>query len=429
VKAQVATLANDLAAAVFDKTECADCRFNSAQQRALFGEAVADGSCTNGACFAAKTDAHLEGVRTSLLDEVPMVIILRLDSCIEPIRLAAEGKFGVGAEQAKACRSCENYGCTVSGVVGSVGAVEKNLCFNAECHSTKVAANMKAMNDAAAAAQAEQAAAGGEATSGATKVKGAKAAKAGKAKATPKPSVGVPQKVKDYRVAAWRLMAAKEVFTNPDKALVVLATLGLSGNARHIDDGKLKEVLAALTKSQQLPVMHPMDSIASTVEGSGHLIVLRMVHAMAASAMKGIDERRLRSTMSFLRVKVDSHWKLCPELLDLMTKSEIEALAEEVGIAAALGEKDMKKVMAEKKPEAIKKLLSVPGFTYEGVVPQVMQYVEGGAPGAASEEEAADEAGDGKGGAGAAVQAGADPAEQGGSNEAHAEEQQVAAAA
>ena len=441
VKAQVATLANDLAAAVFDKTECADCRFNSAQQRALFGEAVADGSCTNGVCFTAKTDAHLEGVRTSLLDEVPKVIILRLDSGIEPIRLAAQGKFGVGDEQAKACRSCENFGCTVSGVVGSVGTIEKNLCFSAECHTTKVAANMKAMTEAAAAAQAEREAAasgdaqgdGGSAT--APKAKGAKAGEAAKVKAAPKPSVGVPQKVKDYRVAAWRLMAAKEVFTNPDKALVVLATLGLSGNSRHIDDGKLKEVLSALTKTAQLPIMHPMDSIASAVEGHGHLIVLRMVHAMAASAMKNIDERHLRSTMDYLGVKVATHWKLCAELLDLMTKSEIEALAEEVGIAAALGEKAMKKVMAEKKPEAIKRLLTVEGFAYQGVVPQVMQYHEGAAPGAAADDEAGDEpVADEQTSAGtvsaqATGESVGKAAEQGGEATAQADQQQVAEAA
>lgn len=425
VKAQVATLANDLAAAVFDKTECADCRFNSAQQRALFGEAVADGSCTNGACFTAKTDAHLEGVRTSLLDEVPKVIILRLDSGIEPIRLAAEGKFGVGAEQAKACRSCENFGATVSGVVGSVGVVEKSLCFNAECHTTKVAANMKAMRDAAAAAQAERTApqgggAAGEAASGGAAKKATKAGKVANAKTGPKPSVGVPQKVKDYRVAAWRLMAAKEVFNRPDKALVVLATLGLSGNTRQIDDGKLKEVLAALTKTEQLPIMHPLDSIAATVEGHGDLIVLRMVHAMAASAMKNIDERHLRQTLSFLGVKVASHWKLCAELLDLMTKSEIEVLAEEVGIAAAVGEKEMKKVMAEKKPEAIKKLLSVPGFSYEGVVPQVMQYQE-----AASQAVAAEDGGDEQE-AGEGTAGGTDA---GGDESATAQQQQVAEAA
>lgn len=48
----------NLAAATFDKTECAGCGYNSARQRALFETHVDDGHCTNGACFALKVEAH-----------------------------------------------------------------------------------------------------------------------------------------------------------------------------------------------------------------------------------------------------------------------------------------------------------------------------------------------------------------------------------
>lgn len=47
----------NLAAAVFDKTECTTCPFNSASQRALFETHVDDGSCTNPGCFQLKTEA------------------------------------------------------------------------------------------------------------------------------------------------------------------------------------------------------------------------------------------------------------------------------------------------------------------------------------------------------------------------------------
>jgi ParB/RepB/Spo0J family partition protein len=46
-----------LAAAVFDKTECLTCPFNSASQRALFETHVDDGHCTNPGCFQLKTEA------------------------------------------------------------------------------------------------------------------------------------------------------------------------------------------------------------------------------------------------------------------------------------------------------------------------------------------------------------------------------------
>lgn len=51
-------LTQNLAAATFDKTECASCGYNSARQRALFETHVDDGHCTNGACFALKVEAH-----------------------------------------------------------------------------------------------------------------------------------------------------------------------------------------------------------------------------------------------------------------------------------------------------------------------------------------------------------------------------------
>lgn len=46
-----------LAAAIFDKTECTTCPFNSASQRALFETHVDDGHCTNPGCFQLKTEA------------------------------------------------------------------------------------------------------------------------------------------------------------------------------------------------------------------------------------------------------------------------------------------------------------------------------------------------------------------------------------
>jgi ParB/RepB/Spo0J family partition protein len=46
-----------LAHAIFDKTECLTCPFNSGSQRALFETHVDDGHCTNPGCFQLKTEA------------------------------------------------------------------------------------------------------------------------------------------------------------------------------------------------------------------------------------------------------------------------------------------------------------------------------------------------------------------------------------
>jgi len=50
-------MTHSLSAATFDKSECTSCGYNSARQRALFETHVEDGHCTNGACYALKTEA------------------------------------------------------------------------------------------------------------------------------------------------------------------------------------------------------------------------------------------------------------------------------------------------------------------------------------------------------------------------------------
>jgi ParB/RepB/Spo0J family partition protein len=72
-----------LAAAVFDKTECTTCPFNSGSQRALFETHVDDGHCTNPGCFKLKTEA---AERTAKNDE--------------PAPAAAPAKHGVATKGA-----------------------------------------------------------------------------------------------------------------------------------------------------------------------------------------------------------------------------------------------------------------------------------------------------------------------------------------
>lgn len=50
-----------LASAIFDKTECLTCPFNSGSQRALFETHVDDGHCTNPGCYQLKTEAAQDG--------------------------------------------------------------------------------------------------------------------------------------------------------------------------------------------------------------------------------------------------------------------------------------------------------------------------------------------------------------------------------
>lgn len=58
-------MTQSLAAATFDKSECATCTFNSASQCALFESHVDDGHCTNPPCYQLKTEAAEQARRAA----------------------------------------------------------------------------------------------------------------------------------------------------------------------------------------------------------------------------------------------------------------------------------------------------------------------------------------------------------------------------
>jgi ParB family transcriptional regulator, chromosome partitioning protein len=390
LKRQVAAMAKDLSRACFDTAGCNGCPFNSAQQQALFSEAVQHGACTNPPCFDSKTEAKLGEVEAELLTEVPKVIILRHDTSDQPIRLVKDGKGGVGEAQYEACKGCANYGASVSAIPGSMGEVERGLCFDAGCNLKKVAAHLKGLAGKRASAPNEktvkQAAQG---AGGTPELREHATGTAGV----------VTNKVKEYRVAQWRTMASKATYANPEAAMRMLVSLGLAGYSRHIDASKLQEAFVALTKVDQYGgALGSLKKASLAVANAPLEVVNSLVHVMAASAFKEIDEQRLREGLAVLRVRVDEYWSLSSEYLSLLTKSEMEALAAEVGLKEAMGEEGLKKALAQKKEQAIATLLSVEGFCYAGVVPKAMQYDAEGAAGEPSVPDTHAHEGDGEDG-------------------------------
>ncbi len=388
VKAQVMTLTNTLASAIFDTGDCASCQFNTSQQRGLFGESLSDGYCTNRTCFEKKTDDKLAAMQSELSEEVPKAVVLRQDSGVVPIKLVVEGPMGVGEQQHQQCLGCQNYGATISALPGSMGEVERGICFDGSCHAGKVAAQIKVRKEQQRAEQAavqEQKAKGAsdEQAKAAGKKAGAAAkAKVGKAVAR-KAEVGTA--VKTYRVAQWRQMAAREVFADETKARCVLLALGLSGQSRQVNEGKLNEVFEKLGGGEA-GRLKGVGVLAQIVESASQKVRDQALSAMAASAMSNIEERQLVNVMTYLDVQVGKHWKLSSEYLTLLTKSEIESVAKELGIAEAMDAKAFKSALTGKKEDLIKSLLAVQGFEYAGAVPKDMEYREG--------REAAREAGE-----------------------------------
>lgn len=375
VKAQLSKMAQALKEAVFNQTDCTTCEFNSQCQSALFAEAIGDGYCTNPTCFAEKTDAHIETIAVQMREEVPRVEVIQPASVLKTIKLTVDGSLGVGEEQAKACKSCANYGCTISGFAGTVGQVEHAICFDQDCNTQKVQDNLVAQASAVTAkvkAVAEVKANGGDEKQ--AQEAGEKAAQATKKQAKAKATSVNSQRVNDYRLTLWRSVAAKVMFANPELSTCVLLSLAMSGNIRQVGSTKVCDGFKQLNSGVGASSSNPIGDTASQVFNLTLQDRATMVSMLAPSAMKECDERNVRSILGFLQVDLGLYWKLNEEFLKLLTKSEIEYLAGEIGLDKAMGEKPFAKALGGKRDELIKAVLSVADFEYKGVVPNCMRF-------------------------------------------------------
>jgi hypothetical protein len=150
--------------------------------------------------------------------------------------------------------------------------------------------------------------------------------------------------------------------------------LGLSGDLRHADSHKLAEVLGSVTGAK---CSFKTDGLAGWVGEAGVLVddsLCQMTRAVAASCIRHIDERALVAAMGFLSVDERQFFTFDKAFLELLTKSEIESAARDVGLAQAMGDKPFSQALALKRPELIERLLAVDGFQYTGAVPSVMRY-------------------------------------------------------
>lgn len=347
LKDQLSRISLDLAAAIFDKGECGACPHNSSLQASMFTESVASGNCTNPTCFSAKTEAKLVEIVAEHRDTVPRVELVRPGSVLETIPVVAKGRVGVGKEQMEACKGCGNYGLTVSALPGSEGRIETGLCFDAACNLEKVAAYLKTL--------APEAAADG---------------KGAPAKGKPKPVAkanqsAAPQRLKDYRVQVWKDALKAELGKDVFVAGTALLAIALSGNAHHISRSQIGIEVKGSTIGEFYAAMQKQS-------GSD---VSRLIGLLPASAVQGLSEADVRRLLEAMDCNLAEHWVINAEFLDLLTKSEIEALAGEIGLKDALGE-SYKKVLSGKKSEIIAGLLKVSGFEYQGAVPSCMQYAE-----------------------------------------------------
>jgi ParB family chromosome partitioning protein len=357
-------IARSLATACFDKEECTGCAHNSANQRALFSEAIADGNCTNGECHSTKTEAAINAKAASLKDEWATVKIVRPGEDKTIIRLVGEGSLGVGEAQAVACKACTNYGVAISAVPGKECVVYPGYCMDVACNTKKVAGRLKAEKAEAEAVKAKPAAKAGAAAK--TKPAGAAAKQV---------SVQDSQRIKDYRETVWREVLRAELEADPQKSLVALVALAATGNLRTIS---ASTVVAKFGEASGTPLGNSLDMgvVLAQIGNADKSIKQQLLFALAPAVGKEFSLRHVTQSLDWIGADLATHWKLNADYLDLLTKTEIEAVATELGVMAALGNK-AQKLLSGKKPDLIKALLEVEGFTYDGLVPANMKWTAG----------------------------------------------------
>lgn len=363
-------------AAIFDKTDCANCHHNSGNQAALFAEVVSGGRCTNRSCFDAKTEAELGKRAEALKDEFQVIRIVRPGENLTLTKLVVDGANGVGPEQATACRTCKDFGAVVSGVPDKMGNVYKGMCMNVPCNKDKV----KAFAESQKPPPVTQPSSNESKAAGATPQQTEKSA-AGKSVSKDKPgSVEKPvvssepsNRVKEYREGVWREMFRRSVSALPgvQNRWVLLGICMTRPSV--LDNFKLSESAKALLgNSKSTSPVEVIEALANLDEKQiGPLVSNIAAHVSAGPA--GLELKHVTDILRFFEVPVEKFWKLSQKFCELLTKNELDAVCEELGLKAAMGA-DYAKAKNGSKEDFIKAVLSVEGFAYQGAVPKLMKY-------------------------------------------------------
>jgi ParB family transcriptional regulator, chromosome partitioning protein len=296
------------------------------------------------------------------------------NATLEPLR--ADGSKGVGEAQAKACRTCGDFGACVSAVPDKLGLVYKDVCFNKTCNDEKVAANAKAIKVAQEASNAAQAPATNTQSKESQQATNASAPKP-KAGNTTQPTKVVPSAeprgaVKEYREAIWRAVfkrAAEKLPVLQNRALLVaLAVHRPSDLDRFASSGAIEKALGI-----KLDAESNTQALLSSILGLEQNALATALQHLAANVSSNAPINDVTGYLQALDIKIEQYWKLNETFLDILTKTEIDAVCSEIGLADAAG-KNYDKLKNGPKKDFVKAMLAVEGFQYVGAVPALMRW-------------------------------------------------------
>jgi len=390
LKAMAEQSLQSLEAAIFDRADCAGCQFNTGNQQALFEQSFSGSRCTNKECYGQKTDSELEARAKTLKDAeaYQVVRIVRPGDNSTLIPLRADGKHAVGEKQALACKSCADFGACVSAVPDSLGKTYTDICFNKTCHDSKVKAFVDEQRAAAAAAEkAATAGAAGASGQEANSIQSEHASGDQAGAGEPDTATGqerpkanpnaIRPVIKEYREGVWRLVferAALKLSVMQSRALLVALIVHRSSylngtealdrinkatgaNLPTFSSGGTKKLLSGLLEFDQKKLADAFQQLPAFVSKD-------MPIADIVGLLKALD------------IKIEQFWKVNETFFDMLTKSELDAVCQEIGLAKAAG-KTYASLKNGSKKDFVAAMLKVQGFTYEGAIPKLMRWTSG----------------------------------------------------
>lgn len=306
-----------LADALFDKTECTTCPFNSGTQRALFDTHVDDGHCTNATCFQLKTEA------------------------VEVARREAEA-------------AAEAEGATAA--INANDGDEDDLADDS--------------------GDSEDGGETGDLIDGAAPVaplvgRGTVVRKVSTSTGPSITATSIAGRTADLREATWRTALARGLADDPSNAQAAILVAALTGTLSHIKAGTLTS-RAALLVDAAFPDRGFKDKIAEIRELSEGQATTVLAAIGAAYARDVQSFAHVADLASVFGIDIRTVWQVDRAFLERYTKDELKFIAGECGLVAHTGEKAFAKLLGAKKGDLITGMLNAVGFDWAGRVPSAM---------------------------------------------------------
>ncbi|MBV2149915.1 PRTRC system ParB family protein [Sphingobium sp. AS12] len=314
----LARVTQNLAAAIFDKTECTACPFNSTTQRVLFEIHVDDGHCTNPTCFELKT-------------QTAEMIRFEEQERAEKAARAAVPPDSDDIEDAEPDDSADD---TLSSTGSQPGSKDDT---NASTPANPVRS-------------------------------------ASNASAAHKPAVtvkSIASRTIELREATWRTALARSLAGNAAHAHTTILVAAMSGTLSQIKADTLT-ARAGLLVSGDFPALDysaKIDAIRALSAPQASKVLSAIGAAYAKDVLAFEHVAYLARTFA---IDLRDSWQVDQAFLDRYTKPELKFIAQECGLLAHTGEKRFAKLLASKKVELVAGMLNRPGFDWAGRLPSSM---------------------------------------------------------